>query len=58
MADMHEDTRHLSKVREAADRTISNPGMTKATEPPAARRVEVITPARFAARTMVPIPKR
>lgn len=53
-----EDTRHLSKVRDAADRTISNPGNTKAVEPPAQRQVEIITPARFAARHMTPISKR
>jgi hypothetical protein len=49
---MTEDTRHLSKVREAESRTISNPGNTKAIDPPAQRKVEIITPARFAGRTM------
>ena len=55
---MSEDTRHLAKVREAGDRTISNPGTTKAIEPPAQRRVEIITPSRFASRTCSPVSKR
>jgi hypothetical protein len=36
--------RHVSKVREAANRTISQPGNTPATSPPAKSKVDLITP--------------
>lgn len=41
---MSDDMRHVSKVREAANRTISQPGNTPATSPPAKSKVDLITP--------------
>jgi hypothetical protein len=55
---MPEDTRHMAKVRDAAERAISNPGNTVATSPPAQRKVELITPARFTGRSMPVTSKR
>jgi hypothetical protein len=55
----HDDTRHLAKVRAAEDRSISDPGSTKAISPPAQRQVAIITPGgRSACKTMAPTSKR
>ena len=56
---VHEDTRHMSKVRAAEDRSISEPGSSPAISPPAQRQVAIITPGgRHAGRTCYPISKR
>ena len=55
---MTSDTRHLAHVRSAGERSISNPGDPSARTPAAQRRVEIITPARHAAKTCCPISKR
>ena len=46
----NEDTRHMTKIRSAGDRTISNPGDSKTIQGAPAR--DLITPARFAGKTM------
>ena len=54
-----EDTRHMAKVRAAEDRSISDPGSSKAISPPAQRQVAILTPgARSANKTMSPTTKR
>lgn len=49
--DGKQDTRHVGKVRSAGDRTISQPADTSA-KPAAAHKTEIVTPSRFASRTM------
>jgi hypothetical protein len=54
-----QDTRHMAKVRAAEDRSISDPGSTKAISPPAQRQVAIITPGgRSANRTCGPTSRR
>lgn len=54
-----EDTRHMGKVRAAEDRSISEPGSSKAISPPAQRQVAIISPGgRSANKTMCPVGKR
>ena len=54
-----QDTRHLSKVRAAEDRTIAEPGSSPAISPPAQRQVTIISPGgRSANRTCCPVGKR
>ena len=54
-----QDTRHLSKVRAAEDRSISDPGSSPAISPPAQRQVQIISPGgRSANKTCYPVSRR
>ena len=54
---MTSDTRHMGQIRSAGERSLNNPDSGK--RPAAAqRKVEIITPARHAAKTCCPISKR
>ena len=51
MAEPKQDTGDLAKVRGAGERTISQPADPSVKTPPT-HKVEIITPARHASRTM------